>query len=289
MPSLSAAVITDEFSQDFEKVCGTASELGISGLEIRTAWDQNVVDMSDEKIEEIQDLARQFNLRIVAIASPVYKCTLPEGGEIDERFEQDAFHAKHSFDDQERILGRALEIARVLNARIVRVFSFWRTVEPARVTPRIVEALRHAAERGQAAGIKIGLENEHACNIATAAEAAPVLQAIAGPNLGLVWDPANAYVAGEAPYPNGYRLLPVQRILHVHAKDGVMPPGSDRMNWGEVGGGAIDWKGQLAALVEDGYRGAVSLETHWGGPAGNKFEGSKICARNLLRLIGEAG
>jgi sugar phosphate isomerase/epimerase len=50
----------------------------------------------------------------------------------------------------------------------------------------------------------------------------------------------------------------------------------------------VDWKGQLAALAADGYQGIVSLETHWGGPGGNKFEGSKICARNLKRLVAEA-
>jgi hypothetical protein len=32
----------------------------------------------------------------------------------------------------------------------------------------------------------------------------------------------------------------------------------------------------------------VSLETHWGGPGGNKFEGSRICALSLKRLVAEA-
>jgi hypothetical protein len=32
----------------------------------------------------------------------------------------------------------------------------------------------------------------------------------------------------------------------------------------------------------------VSLETHWGGPGGNKFEGSRICAQNLKKLAAEA-
>src|ERR1019366_5135629 len=74
---------------------------------------------------------------------------------------------------------------------------------------------------GQAAlhGRTIGLENEHACNIATGAETARVLEAVAHPNLKVVWDPANAYVSGETPYPDGYRRLPVERIGHVYAKD----------------------------------------------------------------------
>ena len=43
----------------------------------------------------------------------------------------------------------------------------------------------------------IGLENEHACNIATGAETARVLAALDHPNLQVVWDPANAVVSGE--------------------------------------------------------------------------------------------
>ena len=48
---------------------------------------------------------------------------------------------------------------------------------------------------------------------------------------------------------------------------------------------AVDWKGQIAALVRDGYRGWVSLETHWPGPDGNKHEASMICGRNLKELV----
>jgi sugar phosphate isomerase/epimerase len=32
-----------------------------------------------------------------------------------------------------------------------------------------------------------------------------------------------------------------------------------------MGRGIIDWTGQFAALKRDGYRFAVSLETHWRG------------------------
>jgi sugar phosphate isomerase/epimerase len=134
----------------------------------------------------------------------------------------------------------------------------------------------------------IGLENEHACNIATGAEAAPILNAIQDASFGLVWDPANSYVAGETAYPDQYDLLPAGRILHVHAKDGIMPEGSDRMEWGDIGAGKVNWKGQLSALARDGYTGMVSLETHWGGPGGDKCKGSTICAKSLQRLVSEA-
>jgi sugar phosphate isomerase/epimerase len=50
---------------------------------------------------------------------------------------------------------------------------------------------------------------------------------------------------------------------------------------GEMG---IDWRGQIDALRRDGYRGWISLETHWTGPNNDKFEASTICGRNLKQL-----
>jgi len=42
---------------------------------------------------------------------------------------------------------------------------------------------------------------------------------------------------------------------------------------------------QVEALVRDGYHGAISLETHWRGPDGDRLEASTICGRNLQALV----
>ena len=94
-------------------------------------------------------------------------------------------------------------------------------------------------------------------------------------------------VAGEIPYPDGYRMLPLSRIVHVHVKDGDVIT-DDKPQWGPLGEMSIDWKGQIAALVRDGYRGAISLETHWTGPGGDKLKGSIICGQTLKSLVLEA-
>ena len=84
------------------------------------------------------------------------------------------------------------------------------------------------------------------------------------------------------PFPHGYRLLPANRIAHVHAKDCYMK--GHKPEWGPLGACGIDWKGQIAALLVDGYRGYLSLETHWDGPAGDKLQGSTICGWNMKHL-----
>jgi sugar phosphate isomerase/epimerase len=151
----------------------------------------------------------------------------------------------------------------------------------------VAAALSDLASQAATRGLVAGLENEHACNIATGAETARLLAAVDHRALGVIWDPANALVAGEHPFPEGYALLPRDRIVHVHAKDCAMD--GHTPVWGALGTMGIDWKGQLRALVHDGYRGAVSLETHWTGPHGDKLEASQISARHLRELVEAAG
>jgi sugar phosphate isomerase/epimerase len=58
--------------------------------------------------------------------------------------------------------------------------------------------------------------------------------------------------------------------------------------WCALGDGVVGWRGQVDALVRDGYEGWLSLETHWPGPGGNKHEASMICGRRLVELVGQA-
>lgn len=254
----------------------------MQAAELRVVYGKNILDLSDDELARAQATLERRGFRVISIASPLLKCLLPGAPPVDSRFQHDIFASKHTFEDQPRLRERAFEVAKRFGARIVRVFSYWRTVQPEQCFEGVVKALSELAERAARMDLIIGLENEHACNIATAAETARVLDRVAHPNLKVVWDPANAYVAGEASFPGGYGLLPPDRIGHVHAKDCSL--NGHTPEFGPLGTRDIDWKGQIKALLEDGYRGHISLETHWPGPNGDKLEGSRICGWNLRGL-----
>ncbi len=276
------AAITDEFSPDIETAVRSMAEVGMTGAELRMVFGRNIVDLTGEELERAIAIVRARGLEIVSIASPLLKCMLPGAPEVDARFQQDLFASRHTFADQPRLADRAFEIAERTGARIIRVFSFWRTVRPRECFGRIVEALRGLAEQAGEHGVMIGVENEYACHLGTGEETAGVLAALDHPNLKVVWDPANALVAGENPYPEGYGKLAPSRIAHVHAKDCFVT--NHKPDWGPLGECAVDWKGQMAALARDGYQGWISLETHWSGPDGDKHEASRICGRKLRQL-----
>jgi sugar phosphate isomerase/epimerase len=280
---LPIAAITDEFSPDLETACAAMASVGLRGAELRVLWGKNIMDLGDDELARAKAILDAHGLTVVGIASPLLKCTLPDSPPLDRRFEHDVFASSHTYEDQPRLMRRAAQIAHRMGTRLIRIFSFWRTVEPDQCFGRLTETLHDFAEQAAAEDLILGLENEHACHVGTAAEAARVLSAVNHPHLSLVWDPANAFVAGEEPFPEGFDRLPPSKVAHVHAKDCWMKAG--KPHWVPLGTGAVDWKGQLIALAEQGYPGWVSLETHWPGPNGDKLQASVICGWNLRGLL----
>jgi L-ribulose-5-phosphate 3-epimerase len=286
MTQIAIGAVTDEFSPtDLDAALQAMADLGMTFAELRVVSGKNIIDLSDEEVDRVHAAVEARGMKILSLASPLLKCVLPDAPRVDPRIQQDSFAASYTFDDQPRLARRAFEIADRTGARIIRVFSYWRTVDPKQCFDRVVASLRRLADEGRDHKVVIGLENEHACNIATGAETARVLATLDHPALKALWDPANALVAGETPYPDGYATLPPSRIAHVHAKDCDVRY-EFTPTWGPLGEMSIDWKGQIAALIRDGYRGAISLETHWAGPGGNKLQGSIICGRKLRELLG---
>lgn len=282
--SLRLAAITDEFSpDDLDGALDGMAKVGMTGAELRVVGGRNMLDLSDAEIDRVRAQVASRGMTIVALASPLLKCVLPDSPPLDSRVQHDVFGSAYTYEDQPRLAARAFEIAARLGTRVIRVFSYWRTVDPPACFDRVAEALRALGDQAGARGLVIGLENEHACNVGTGAEAAQVLSMVDHPAVGLVWDPANASILGETPFPDGYAAVQPGRIAHVHAKDCVVA--DHKPTWGPVGEMAVDWRGQVAALRRDGYDGWVSLETHWTGPRGDKFEASTICGEKLRQLL----
>jgi L-ribulose-5-phosphate 3-epimerase len=258
------SVINDEISQDFGHVCEIASrQFGMSWIELRGMWNKNVLNLDTNEIAESRRILEKYKLRVTDIASPLFKVDWLGAPKSSFSPKHDQFHADFTFEQQDEVLGKSLDLAKTFAADRVRCFDFWRLDDLKPHRNAMNEKLRRAAEQAATKGIVLVLENEPSCNTATGAEAAEVLRAIPTPSFMLNWDPGNAASTGEKAYPDGYAALPKDRIGHCHCKDVVKKdPGYE---WAAMGQGLIDWVGQFKALKNDGYRHAVSLETHWRG------------------------
>lgn len=282
------AVINDEITQDFDRACSIAShDFGLEWIEVRGMWNKNLLDLNSSEIAEARRLLEKYKLRVTDIASPLYKVDWP-GAPLPKNQRRDQFHADFDFKQQDQVLARSIELAKAFQTDRVRCFDFWRLDDQKPYRAAMNEQLRKAAEVCAKSKIILLLENEMSCNTATGEEAAAVLQAISNPNFMLNWDPGNAATfPDETPYPNGYELLPENRIGHCHAKDVVRKPGG-KYEWAPVGGGVVDWVGQLRAFKSAGYHYAVSLETHWRG-AGTPEASTRISMQGLKKALEKAG
>ena len=258
------SVINDEISQDFGHACEVASQqFGMEWMELRSMWDKNVVSLDAKEIAEAQRLLKKNNLRVSDIASPLFKVDWPGAPKSKFSPKHDQFNANFTYEQQGEVLDRAIVLARAFSTDRIRCFDFWRLEDQVPYRQAINDTLQQAAEKVGKNGMILILENEAACNTGTAAESAKVLAGVPSRSFMLNWDPGNAATLGEKPYPDGYNLLPKDRIGHCHCKDAVKT--ANGYDWAAMGKGTIDWVGQFAALKKDGYHHAVSLETHWRG------------------------
>jgi L-ribulose-5-phosphate 3-epimerase len=237
--SVRLSVITDEIDPALMRALDVCEELGIDAVELRTLDGVQVVDRSDGELEAIRGELDRRGFAVCAIASPFLKCDRDE--------------------NQDDLLAGTLRAAAALGAPVVRAFGYWREPDPVAALSDLGRALHDATSRAHAAGVTLALENEHECNVATAAEARAALDAADSPQLRLIWDPGNAAMLDPAAW-NGLGGLEtiVDRVAHVHLKD-VSPAGE----WTRVGDGIVDFRAQLDCLAQAGYDGYLSFETHY--------------------------
>jgi len=283
------AIINDEISQDFGHACEvTSKEFGMDWIELRGMWNKNILKLDANEIAEARRTLEKYKLRVTDIASPLFKVDWPGAPQSKFSPKRDQFNADFTFDQQPEVLELSVELAKVFQTERVRIFDFWRLDDQALYRDAINAKLREAADTATKQKIILLLENEMACNTATAAESAKVLAAVKAENFMLNWDPGNAAAAGEKPFPDGYRLLPKERIGHCHCKDVTRKSDGKGYDWAPVGKGIIYWIGQFTALKRDGYHFAASLETH-GRDAGTPEESSRQSWAGMKEALRAAG
>ena len=280
------AVINDEISQDFERACQVASGFGMKWIELRGMWNKNILDLDANQVTESLRLLKKYDLRVTDIGSPLFKVDFPGAPKSKFSPKHDEFNAHFGSAQQDALIEKCIEMAKKFSTDRVRCFDFWRLDDPKPYRAEINETLRKAAEKLGNQGLILVLENEMSCNTGTGKEAAEVLAAVQTPSFMLNWDPGNAATLGEIPYPNGYDLLPKNRIGHCHCKDAVK--NGDKYEWAAMGKGIIDWVGQFRALKKAGYKYGISLETHWRG-AGTPEESTKQSWAGMKEELQKAG
>ncbi len=263
---ITPCIVTDEISADVETAIELGVEWGVRDFELR-GWDiYRVPYFTPFQMQRLRELIDQYGIRIAAISSGLFKCPYPLS--TRNQFPLRTFDASlyQSWQDmRDRVkqhvderLPASVNFAQKVGAGTIVAFSFERGSQPPGLPPdEILETFQRAAEQVRRAGLQLVIEVEDGFWADTGANTAALLRAVNHPALGVNWDPGNAIVAGDIPYPEGYGAVR-DYVRHVHFKDVTRVNGVFQYTVE----GEIDWGGQIRALAADGYDGCISVETH---------------------------
>jgi sugar phosphate isomerase/epimerase len=232
----------DEISPELEEQLETLAQESIGYMELRSVWDTNVLDLSDDELDRIKYATAQRGLRISSIGSPIGKVpvTNPFGPHL-ERFR------------------RALRAADVMEAPYVRVFSFFipEDQQPVHYREEVIDRMGIMAGEAEDSGVTLLHENEKEIYGDVPSRCLDILAGVGSPALRAAWDAANFVQCGVRPYKEGYAPLRPY-VEYVHVKDALS--GSDRVVPAGEGDGQLPET--LSALRASGFDGFFSLEPH---------------------------
>ena len=276
-------IITDEISTNLDEAIDFIASYRLHFAELREIWGKNLMIAPQEDLDRAKKVLAAHNITVSDIASPIFKWNIP--GEATKANEKHDFAlGRYTEEDSDKTLLKSFELARFFGTKKVRIFSYWRVPDPEKIYPQVRDRLAKAARLAEQNDIVLVLENEHECNVGTGKELGRILRDVNSPALRGVWDPGNAVMLGETPFPDGYEAVK-GLFPHMHIKDARKNPETGKITWAPVGGGFIDFKGQFAALHQDHYSGTMSLETHYRRPDGNKAESTRESLEGLLKIV----
>ncbi|MFL6354485.1 MAG: sugar phosphate isomerase/epimerase family protein [Bryobacteraceae bacterium] len=281
-PQFKAGAISDGFSQDFGQALHVMKSYGLRWVEIRRVFGVYNTDASPAQIRQIKELVDRYGFRVSVIDSALYKCTLP--GTTPSTSEKDSY----PYAEQMDLLKRACDRANELGADKIRIFTFWRVAHASAVLKRIAAEVQKAVDVAKSHGMRLVIENEESCNVATGAELRHMLAEVPASNLGANWDVGNGYMQGEVSYPDGYDKLDKTRIWHMHLKSMTCQTGLKECTETIAGQGLVDLVGQFKALLRDGYHETMSVECEFSLPGVSQQETAKRSLDGVIRAMQKA-
>lgn len=232
----------DEIDDDPVVQTAVLNSLGARHIEVRGAWGTNVVDFTAEQLAELRAVLDRRSTGVSAIASPIGKVavSLPVEHEVER-------------------LQRAIDAAHALDARYVRIFSFYPAEgqEPGDIRDEVLVRMRALAERAEREGVILLHENEKEIYGDIPSRVLDIVESVGSSALRLAWDNANFVQCGVKPFTEAWPLLH-EYVDYLQVKDAVAATGQVV----PAGSGDGELLETVTALRDRGYDGFASLEPH---------------------------
>lgn len=276
------STVTDESGKTPAENFEFAKKFGLRLLEVRgvPGEKRHYADLSETELKQAAKEFADHGVKVSFFNSGQCKYALPGTDYVRQRSETPDAKAKRvardqqSFDRRMETLQKSIRASQILGCDKVRIFAFLRTAEPEKLAQRVYDIIGPMVRVAEKEGVRLLLENEVACNVATCGELAAAMKAIPSKAFGINWDPLNGHHMKEEVFPHGYALLPKKKLWNVQVK------GKSILK--EFPNDFLDWASIYSVLEKDGYNGAVGLECHIFGE--EQIRRSHQCMEEMIRL-----
>lgn len=248
---------SDEISSDFQIQLEEINKLGIAYIEIRGVNGKSIVEHSIEEVRKIKEQLDDADIRVSAIGSPIGKIQI-----IDD------------FEPHFEVFKHTVEIARLLETKYIRLFSFFMEKGSEAVNrDEVIKRMTSLVDFVNGSEIVLLHENEKDIYGDTPERCLDLYDSLNSENFKLIFDPANFVQCNVVTYPDAFNMLK-DKVIYYHIKDAIME--SAAVVPSGYGDGHIPEI--IKELHERNYKGFLSLEPHLGFFEGfNSLEGdSKV-------------
>lgn len=223
------------------------NKLGIKYFEPRNIDGTNIADLTEGQAHALKEKMDRYGIKVSSIGSPIGKILIT-----------------NDFAPHLEKLEHVLKIAKILDAKYIRIFSFYipEGEMPEKYTDEVMRRMQAMTAAAEKTDIILLHENEKGIYGDVAKRCLEIFKNVTSKHLRGVFDPANFIQCGQKVYPDAYEMLRPY-IDYIHVKDAlsdgkVVPAGKGNGSWNSL----------IKAFAESGYEGFLSLEPHLG-----EFEG----------------
>jgi len=262
MANFTITGFADEISANFDEQIEGLKKLGIGYIEPRGIDGKNISALTEEEAKAVKAKLDAAGIKVSSIGSPIGKIGIND-----------------DFEAHKKLLLNVIKVAKILDTKYIRVFSFFVPEgKAADYKEKVLSQFKEMVDIAEENGVILLHENEKDIYGDIADRCMDIVNYIDSPAFGVVFDPANFVQCGEDT-KRAFELLK-NHITYMHIKDSrkdctVVPAG--------YGEGNVPYI--LNSLKEMGYEGFTSLEPHLGS-----FEGlAELENSDLVKKLPKSG
>jgi len=239
---------SDEIDASVDVQFAYLKQLGITHFEPRGIDGKNITELTLDEARALKSKMDAAGICVSAIGSPIGKIKITD-----------------PMEPHMELLRHTIDIAHILDAKNIRIFSFYLPEgdDPSIWRDAVMERMKQMAALAEQEGVVLMHENEHAIYGESAEACLDLLKTVQSPALSCVFDPANFALLGYDAY-QAFTLLK-DHIAYFHIKD-ALP--HDKIVPAGHGAGHIPEILAEMPLKDEPY--LLTLEPHMGRFAGSE-------------------